>query len=150
MGTRRCGRAAAGFPSLRWLGRYTYIAWGGRWILGKCRAAEPSGHYLRVSLSAMKSKLLVVGIFGLAAALVGCKKDVTKDIAKFADQACACKDATCATGVLEAFVAFAKANKDAGGDKEEAAKSAKRMATCMITSGVETQKLMTSMQSLKD
>lgn len=96
----------------------------------------------------MKSKLFVVALVGLAAALGGCKKDVTKDIAKFADQACACKDAACADGVLDAFVAFAKANKDAGGDQEEAAKSAKRMATCMISGGVDSQKLIQSMKSL--
>ena len=97
----------------------------------------------------MKAKFLVVALFGLSAALVGCKKDVTKDIAKFADQACACKDAACANGVLEAFMTFAKANKDATGDQDAAVKDAKRMAACLISSGVDAQKLVSSMRELQ-
>ena len=104
---------------------------------------------MRDSLLAMKAKLLAVALFGLSVALAGCKKDVTKDIAKFADQACACKDAACGNGVLEAFIAFAKANKDATGDQEAARKDTQRMAACMATSGVDTQKLLNSLRALQ-
>ena len=61
----------------------------------------------------MKSRIFAVVVFGVTAAFAGCKKDVTKDIAKFADQACACKDAACGDAVLEQFIKFAGNNKDA-------------------------------------
>jgi hypothetical protein len=96
----------------------------------------------------MKNKIFAIALFAIAAAVTGCKKDVTKDIANFADKACACKDAACANGVLADFVAFAKDNKSATGDQGEAVESAKRMATCMISSGVDAQKLMSEMKSL--
>ncbi|MBP9085200.1 MAG: hypothetical protein KBG15_03740 [Kofleriaceae bacterium] len=96
----------------------------------------------------MKSTILAVAVFGLTAAFTGCKKDVTKDIAKFADQACACKDAACGDAVLEAFITFAGKNKDATGDQGEAVQSAQRMGKCMISSGVSAAKLVTAMKSL--
>ena len=96
----------------------------------------------------MRIRGFAVAVFGLTATFAGCKKDVTKDIVKFADQACACKDVACGDAVLEAFVKFANNNKDATGEKSEAVASAKRMATCMITSGVSATKLASSLRAL--
>lgn len=115
------------------------------WLNLLAQASVGSNHG---NLVAMKKRLFVVAMFGLTAAFAGCKKDVTKDIAKFADQACACKDAACGDAVLEAFVKFASNNKDATGEKGEAVESAKRMAKCMITSGVSATKLVDSMKAL--
>ena len=101
------------------------------------------------TVAVMKFRIFAVVVLGVTAALAGCKKDVTKDIAKFADQACACKDAACGDAVLEQFIKFAGNHKDATGDKSEAVDSAKRMAKCMINSGVSAQKLVSSMKALQ-
>jgi hypothetical protein len=101
------------------------------------------------TVSVMKSRYFAIAVFAVTTAFAGCKKDVTKDIAKFADQACACKDAACGDAVLEQFIKFAGNNKDATGDKSEAVESAKRMAKCMISSGVSAEKLVSSMKALR-
>lgn len=85
-------------------------------------------------------------VFSLATA-TGCS-DASKEIEKFADRACACKDAECATKVAEEFAAWAKKNKDASGDEEKAAKAAERMATCMIGKGMDPGKLMEAMSGI--
>jgi hypothetical protein len=95
---------------------------------------------MRDSLLAMKAKFLVVALFACAT-LNGCKKNVTGDVAKFADQACACKDAACGNTVIDAFAKFVKENKDGTGDADEVKKSALRMTTCLATAGADMKKM---------
>jgi len=71
---------------------------------------------------------------------VGCK-DASKDVEKFADRACACKDEACANKVADDFGAWAKENKNASGDQDKAAKAAERMAKCLLSSGMAPTKL---------
>ncbi len=84
--------------------------------------------------------------------LVGCAKDVTKDIEDLADRACACaekKDAACGEAVVGDLVKLAESNKNAKGDESKAAAAARRMGECLINSGMEPQKLMTALEKLK-
>ena len=85
-------------------------------------------------------------VFSLATA-AGCS-DASKDIEKFADRACACKDAACADKVAADFGAWAKKNKDATGDQEKAAKAAERMGKCLIEKGMDPSKLMDAMSGI--
>lgn len=77
-------------------------------------------------------------LFALAFVLgaIGCAKDITADVEKLADRACACKDATCGNQVLDDLVALAKAHPKASGDKDKTAAAAKRLGECVVTAGV--------------
>jgi hypothetical protein len=80
-------------------------------------------------------------------ASVGCH-DASKDIEKFADRACACKDAACGEKVINDFAAWAKENKEARGDQEKAMKAAERIGKCTIEAGVSMEKLSAAMQGI--
>ncbi len=85
--------------------------------------------------------------------LVGCAKDVTKDLEDLADRACACAaktppDPTCGDGVVADLTKLVENNKNANGDESKAAAAARRMGECLIKSGMDPQKLMTSLQKL--
>lgn len=94
----------------------------------------------------MKALKLVFAA-ALVAASVGCH-DASKDIEKFADRACACKDAACGEKVINDFAAWAKDNKDARGDKERAMKAAERIGKCSIEAGVSLEKLQSAMSGI--
>ena len=98
------------------------------------------------SLVKTVSKLLVAASLCFVS-VTGCS-DASKEIEKFADRACACKDAACAEKVAEDFGAWAKKNKDASGDADKAAKSAEKMAKCMIEKGMDPSKLSQMMMAL--
>ena len=87
-------------------------------------------------------------LFAALSTTVACK-DASKEIEKFADQACACKDAACADKAIADFASWAKANKDARGDEKKAAAAAERMATCAIKAGADAQKMMDSLKDLQ-
>jgi hypothetical protein len=94
----------------------------------------------------MKAIKLVV-----AAALIlatGACHDASKDIEKFADRACACKDAACGEKVINEFAAWAKENKEARGDQDRAMKAAERIGKCTIEAGVSMEKLSAAMQGI--
>lgn len=80
--------------------------------------------------------------FFIAAALLTVSScDKSGEIVKFADQACACKDAACADKVVADFIAWVKDNKDARGDEQKAQEAAQRMAECAMKAGADPQKL---------
>jgi hypothetical protein len=90
----------------------------------------------------MRNTLLAFAlVFG-----VGCH-DAAKDIEKLADRACACKDKACAEKVVDDFAEFAKANKNAKGDEEKAAKEFGRLMECATKAGAD---MGTMMSKLKD
>jgi hypothetical protein len=95
----------------------------------------------------MKRIAILVTFLGLSS-LAACKKDVTADIEKLADRACACTDAPCAQKVLDDLVTLAKNNKDAGGDKERAMKAATKMMECAMKAGVDPTKLGDALKGL--
>ena len=80
-------------------------------------------------------------------ASVGCH-DASKDIEKFADRACACKDAACGEKVINEFATWAKNNKEARGDQEKAMKAAERIGKCTIEAGVSLEKLQAAMSGI--
>lgn len=95
-------------------------------------------------MTRLASLCLAMGFFA-----TGCGKDVTGDLVKFADRACACTDAACATTVVDEFVAFAKANKDAKGDEKKSGEAAKRMGGCAVKAGMAPTELMAKMSQLQ-
>jgi hypothetical protein len=87
----------------------------------------------------------------LAAALLlatGACHDASKDIEKFADRACACKDAACGEKVLNDFATWAKDNKEARGDQEKANAAAARIGKCTIEAGVPLEKLQSALSGI--
>ncbi|MDX2089625.1 MAG: hypothetical protein SFX73_17350 [Kofleriaceae bacterium] len=95
----------------------------------------------------MKRIAILVTFLGLSS-LAACKKDVTADLEKLADRACACKDAPCATKVLEDLATLAKNNKEAGGNEERAMKAATKMMECAMKAGVDPTKLGETLKDL--
>jgi hypothetical protein len=96
----------------------------------------------------MKKLLQITLALTLTSFAAGCH-DASKDIEKFADRACACKDAACAEKVINEFADWAKDNKDARGDKDRAAKAATRIGTCVIQAGMPLDKLESAMNALQ-
>lgn len=93
----------------------------------------------------MKIKAIIFGL--VVAAAAGCH-DASKDIEKFADRACACKDAKCSDAVLDDFAKWAKDNKNARGDQDKAAKAAERIGKCVIEAGSTMDKVQAAVQGL--
>ena len=93
----------------------------------------------------MKIKAIIFGL--VVAASAGCH-DASKDIEKFADRACACKDAACSDKVLDDFAAWAKDNKNARGDQDKAAKAASRLGECVVKAGSSLEKVQQAVQGL--
>jgi hypothetical protein len=74
----------------------------------------------------------------LALMLVACKRDLTQELADLETRACECaakKDATCGRGVL-ADLAKLRDAKNVKADEQKAAASAKKIATCLLDSGI--------------
>lgn len=98
------------------------------------------GRAFRCTVGEMKRIAILVTFLGLSS-LAACKKDVTADLEKLADRACECKDAACATKVLEDLVTLAKNNKNADGDEERAAKAGTKLMECAMKAGVDMEKI---------
>ena len=96
----------------------------------------------------MKKLLQFTLALTLTSFAAGCH-DASKDIEKFADRACACKDAGCAEKVINEFADWAKKNKDARGDQDRAAKAAERIGNCVIQAGMSLDKLQDAMKGLE-
>jgi hypothetical protein len=94
----------------------------------------------------MKALKLVFAAAALVAS-AGCH-DASKDIEKFADRACACKDAACGEKVLNDFATWAKNNKEARGDQDKAMKAAERIGKCTIEAGVPLEKLQSALSGI--
>lgn len=77
--------------------------------------------------------------FALAALLlIACKRDITDEVESLEKRACECsakKDAACGRAVLADLEKLRDA-KNVKADEPKAAASAKRLATCMLESGV--------------
>lgn len=86
-------------------------------------------------MSAM-TKYRYVAAAALSVLALACSADVSVDIVKFADRACACKDKACAEGVLEEFTGFLAKNQDASGDEKKASDASKRLGGCLVEKGV--------------
>lgn len=71
-------------------------------------------------------------------------------LAKFADSACACKDAACGTKVADDFAGWLLANKNARGDEDEAAKNGERMFKCLTDVKADMTKLMQAAQEVSN
>ncbi|MEZ4367926.1 MAG: hypothetical protein R2939_16845 [Kofleriaceae bacterium] len=96
----------------------------------------------------MKLLLLsVAATLGLTSS--ACSKDVTDDLGKFADRACACTDAECARTVVKDLVTFAKANSSGKGDEKKAGEHAKRLGQCAVKAGLPPSELMEGMRELQ-
>jgi len=70
--------------------------------------------------------------------LVACKRDVTEEVESLESRACACaanKDAACGKAVL-ADLAKLREARNVKADEARAAASAKKLAACMLESGV--------------
>lgn len=78
----------------------------------------------------MKKLLIASCLFGIGL-LAGCS-DASKEVEKFADKACACKDAACAESVQKEFLAWAEKNQDARGDEARAKKAGERLMGCVM------------------
>lgn len=96
----------------------------------------------------MKKLLQITLALTLTSFAAGCH-DASKDIEKFADRMCACKDATCGEKVLNDFASWAKDNKNARGDQDKATKAAERIGKCAIESGVTLDKLQDALKDLQ-
>ena len=86
---------------------------------------------------------------GVVAALlfimIGCRDD-RRAIEKFADGACACKDAACAEKVLDGFTLWLKSNKLGKDDRDM--KAAQRIGKCTIDAGLPLEKLQAALSGL--
>ena len=96
----------------------------------------------------MKKLLQITLALGLVSIVAGCH-DASKDIEKFADRACACKDAACAEAVINDFSKWAKDNKNARGDQDKATKAAERIGKCVIEAGMDLGKLQDALKDLQ-
>lgn len=97
----------------------------------------------------MKSLELVLATALFAS--VGCH-DASMDLEKFADRACACKeakDAACAEKVVNEFAAWLKNHKDAHGDRDRTNNAATRVGRCTIEAGLPLEKLQAAMTGIE-
>jgi hypothetical protein len=95
----------------------------------------------------MRLLLLLLGML-----LLGCAKDVTKEIEGLADRACACadkQDVACGKTVLGEFVKLAAESRNVKGDEAKAAAAAKRFGECLLRSGVTSVEISTAVNQLK-
>jgi intergrase/recombinase len=81
-----------------------------------------------------------------AVGLIAC--DASKDVEKYADRACECKDKDCAKKVMEDFVSWMNDHKDARGDEKKAEAALKRMTDCAQKAGLTMSDQMTILQKL--
>lgn len=74
----------------------------------------------------------------LALALVACKRDLTSELSELESRACDCaakKDKACGKGVL-ADLGKLRDAKNVKADEQKAAAAAKKIAVCLLESGV--------------
>ncbi len=87
-------------------------------------------------MSLTSRSTLGLGLAALLFALPGCRKSQTaKDIKKFAEKVCACKDKACAEAVQTEFLAWTKENQRARGsegDRKSVEKAMQRYAECHL------------------
>lgn len=91
--------------------------------------------------------------FALLVGLVlatGCKgRDITEDVEKLAERACACKDAACARTVMNELAKLAESEPNASGDEDRGRAAGEKLATCAIKAGVEVSEVMALGQKLQ-
>jgi hypothetical protein len=89
-------------------------------------------------------------IWVLAFVLAAGCHDAAKDVQNLADRVCACgaKDKACAEKVIDDFVEYAKANKNAKGDEEKAAKAFGDMMKCATDRGADLTSMMSKLKDL--
>jgi hypothetical protein len=83
-----------------------------------------------------------------AVGLIAC--DASKDVEKYADRACECKDKDCAKKVLEDFVKWMNDHKDAKGDEKKAEAAFNKMTECSKKAGLSELDMAGIMQKLGD
>ncbi|HTL37877.1 MAG TPA: hypothetical protein VL326_32320 [Kofleriaceae bacterium] len=93
-------------------------------------------------------KLLHITLALSLASLVGCA-NAEKEIQKFADQTCACKDTACAEKAINDFSTWAHAHKDAKGDEDKAKTAFEKMFKCAAEKGVAPEKILESVKGLE-
>jgi hypothetical protein len=74
----------------------------------------------------------------LSMLLLACKRDLTQELTELESRACACatkKDAACGTAVLAELGKLRDA-KNVKADEQKAATAAKKIAACLLESGV--------------
>jgi hypothetical protein len=91
---------------------------------------------------------VMLGI-ALLVSLAACNKDVTGDVEKLADRACACQDAACGKAVLDDLVKLAHDQKNANGDKDKINAAAQRLGKCVVEHGVAVSDVMAAMQQMQ-
>ncbi|HEU0030622.1 MAG TPA: hypothetical protein VFQ53_08315 [Kofleriaceae bacterium] len=94
----------------------------------------------------------IAGALLVAGLAAGCAKDVTKDIEKLADRACACaekKDTACAKQTLDDLVKLAQDNQEARGDEAKAKADGARMMRCVSEAGVSADDMMQAVRKLQ-
>lgn len=75
--------------------------------------------------------------------VTGCKgKDLTADVEKLADRACACKEAECARAVMNDLVKLSESEPNGTGDQERGRAAGQKLATCAIKAGVDASEVM--------
>lgn len=91
--------------------------------------------------------LLLLGIM-----LVGCAKDVTKELEGLADRACACadnNDVACGKTVLAEFVKMGQGSRNVKADEAKSAAAAKRFGECLLRAGVTSVELSMAVTQMK-
>jgi len=95
-------------------------------------------------------KLTSIALLAGFVLATGCKgKDITEDVEKLADRACACKDAACARTVMNELVKLSESEPNATGDEDRGRKAGERLATCAIQAGVDASEVMALGQKLQ-
>jgi hypothetical protein len=96
----------------------------------------------------MKKLIQITLALTLTSFAAGCS-DASKEMEKFADKTCACKDQACAEKTLADFATWAKAHKDAKGDEDKAKAAAEKMLKCASEKSVSPDKILESFQGLE-
>lgn len=87
--------------------------------------------------------LASIALFAGFLLLAGCKgKDLTEDVEKLADRACACANADCARAVMNDLVKLSESEPNGTGDQERGRAAGQKLATCAIKAGVPTSEVM--------
>jgi hypothetical protein len=96
----------------------------------------------------MKNLLKITLALTFASFAAGCS-DASKEVEKYADKMCACKDAACADKVMAEFGEWAKKNKDAKGDEDKAAKAGEKLFKCAMDKGASMEKMTEALKGLE-
>jgi len=93
----------------------------------------------------MLKRIAIGGLFAFG--LMAC--DASKDVQKYADRACECKDKDCAKKVMEEFVTWVNDHKDATGDEKKAEEAMKKMMDCAQKAGLPMTDLAAILEKMK-